>query len=171
MEVAVPERVGVSSADDTGVLINDFGVRIGRAMGWPPMAGRTAGVLMLSETPMTMAQLQRALDASKGSVSEMTRLLMTNGTVRRYKPSGSRQFVYEWRDDAWIGCLQHQLDQNGQLLKLAQHAQDQATGLPDAQRVRLCDMHDYYVFMVQRLESLVDEYTTRWARGRYAQRR
>ncbi len=143
----------------TDTLVEDFGVRIGAAMGWPPMAGRAAGVLILSETPMTMQHLQLALDASKGSVSETTRLLVSTGTVERFKEQGSRQFVYRWREDAWIGCLQHQLEQTQDLLALAETAQRQGAGLPPAQQGRLRAMHGYYSFMVERLALLLSEYS------------
>ncbi|MFI0355741.1 GbsR/MarR family transcriptional regulator [Actinomadura sp. 9N407] len=143
---------------DGNALIDDFGLHIGRAMGWPPMAGRAAGVLMLSETPMAMADLQSALDASKGSMSEMTRLLVESGTVRRFKQPGSRHYVYEWRDDAWVGCLQHQMEATTELLALAERAQARGTGLPVRQRERLRDMHEYYTFMVRSLEALLGQY-------------
>ncbi|PKV99962.1 hypothetical protein ATK30_0034 [Amycolatopsis echigonensis] len=140
-------------------LVEDFGVHIGRAMGWPPMAGRAAALLMLSEKPLTLAQLQEGLDASKGSVSETTRLLIVNGTVERFKEPGSRQFVYRWRDDAWIGCLQHQLGQTAELLKLAERGHERGASFDTAQRARLTDMRDYYRFMVRGLEDLLAAYT------------
>ncbi|MFI5592376.1 GbsR/MarR family transcriptional regulator [Amycolatopsis sp. NPDC051758] len=145
-------------------LIEDFGLHIGRAMGWPPMAGRTSGVLMLSEKPLTLAELQEALDASKGSASEMTRLLIDNGVVERFKEPGSRQFVFRWRDDAWVGCLQHQVTVNRELLELAENAQVRGKHLPAEQRGRLRQMRDYYVFMTEQLEALLTEYT-RLAKG------
>ncbi|MGY0499339.1 GbsR/MarR family transcriptional regulator [Nocardia sp. FBN12] len=147
-----------SEAADNRQLIEDFGLRIGTAMGWPPMAGRLAGILILSPAPMTLAELQQALGASKGSASEMTRLLITNGTVDRIKLPGVRQAVYEWRDDAWVGCLQHQLDQTKQLLALAEAAQEHGSRLPSAQQTRLLDMRAYYAFMVEQLQRLVEEY-------------
>ncbi|MFF5078571.1 GbsR/MarR family transcriptional regulator [Actinoplanes sp. NPDC000266] len=139
-------------------LVDDFGQYIGRAMGWPPMAGRMAGVLMMSEKPLGTAELQEILDASKGSVSEMTRLLITNGTVRRFKPPGSRQFVFEWRDDAWAGCLQHQRDQTAELLELSRRSMTQARTLDTVQRARVRQMHDYYVFMLEALDALLTRY-------------
>ncbi|MET8687098.1 hypothetical protein ABZV77_23070 [Streptomyces sp. NPDC004732] len=141
-----------------GPLIEDFGQRIGRAMGWPPMAGRLAGVLMFSPAPMTLSELQTTLGASKGSTSETTRLLIANGTVERVKVPGVRQAGYMWRDDAWSGCLRHQLDQTEQLLELARIAQEQGRGMPEAQQARLRDMHTYYDFMVRQLRRLLDEY-------------
>lgn len=143
-------------------LIEDFGVRIGGAMGWPPMAGRAAGVLMLSEEPVSTAELQGALEASKGSVSEVARLLIENGVVERFKKRGHRQYVYQWRPDAWIGCLRHQVHTMTQLLDFARDARKQAVGLSELQRRRMDDMTDYYVFIVRQLERLLSEYTEHW---------
>ncbi|WP_262380558.1 GbsR/MarR family transcriptional regulator [Nonomuraea sp. PA05] len=149
-----------SLAGDLSPLLDDFGLRIGRAMGWPPMAGRAAGVLMLSSAPLSTAELQSTLEASKGSVSEMTRLLVDSGTVRRFKEPGSRQYVYEWRHDAWIGCLQHMLGQTRELLTLAEHARARGDELPEPQRGRLREMHEYYTFMVRQMEEILQEYRT-----------
>jgi DNA-binding transcriptional regulator GbsR (MarR family) len=128
-------------------------------MGWPPLAGRAAGVLMLSEVPLTLAQLQETLGASKGSASEMTRLLITNGTVERFKEPGSRQFLFRWREDAWAGCLRHILGMTSQLRELADSAQDRGARLPPELRDRVRDMQEYYRFMVGGLEKLLGEYT------------
>lgn len=153
----MPRTAGRTDAQDA--LVEEFGLHIGRAMGWPRMAGRAAGLLMLSEQPMTLAQLQDALHASKGSVSEMTRLLIANGTVERYKDAGQRHFVYRWRDDAWVGCLQHVISSATQLREFADHVQERGAGMPAAQRERLSQMREYYHFMVARLEPLLPEYT------------
>lgn len=155
-----------SNADAHEALVEEFGMHVGRAMGWPPMAGRAAGLLMLSENPMTLAELQDTLDASKGSVSEMTRLLVTNGTVERYKEAGQRHFVYRWRDDAWVGCLQHIVASTAQLRELAEQAQVRGARMTAVQQHRFGEMQEYYRFMVSRLESLLSEYTAvRESRG------
>jgi len=144
--------------DGTELIIDDFATVIGQTMGWPPMAGRTAGVLLLSEQPMTVQQLQDKVGASAGSVSEMTRLLIDNGVVRRFKAPGTRHFVYEWRSDAWAGCLEHQLRQTEQLRDLAHDSAQHGHALAEPQRRRLKDMITYYDFMVARLASLLEEY-------------
>lgn len=151
-----PEGIDPDAHD---ALVEEFGQRIGQAMGWPPMAGRAAGLLMLSERPVTLGQLQDSLNASKGSISEMTRLLIASGTVERYKEPGQRHFVYRWRDDAWTGCLRHVLDSTVQLRELAGRARRQNDRMATVQRERLREMHEYYDFMVSRLESMLTEYT------------
>lgn len=140
-------------------LVESFGRRIGEAMNWPPMAGRAAGVLMLSDSPLSMPQLQEALEASKGSVSETTRLLIDNGVIERFKEPGQRQFVYRWRSDAWIGCLDHQFRATVQLLDFAESVQEDGRTLPDVQRRRIEQMEEYYRFMTDRLQGLLAEYS------------
>ncbi|MBO3682128.1 GbsR/MarR family transcriptional regulator [Streptomyces sp. NEAU-YJ-81] len=155
----MPQAAEGINPDAHDALVEEFGMHVGRAMGWPPMAGRAAGLLMLRERPMTLAELQDALDASKGSVSEMTRLLIANGTVERSKEAGQRHFVYRWRDDAWVGCLQHIVASTTQLRELAEHALALGAGMTPVQQQRLSEMQEYYHFMVGRLESLLSEYT------------
>ena len=142
-------------------LLDDFAVVIGQTMGWPPTAGRTAGVLMLSEQPMAARQLQAEVGASAGSMSEITRLLIDNGVVHRFKAPGARHFVYQWRPDAWVGCLEHQLRQVEALRDLAHGTEATGGTPPGVARLRLRDMVDYYDFMVVRLTAVLEEYRAR----------
>ena len=156
------DLAALANTGATGVnasLVESFGRRIGEAMNWPPMAGRAAGVLMLSDSPLSMTQLQEALEASKGSVSETTRLLIDNGVIERFKEPGQRQFVYRWRSDAWIGCLDHQFQATIQLLDFAESVQEDGRTLPDVQRRRVEQMEQYYRFMTDRLQGLLAEYS------------
>ncbi|MFG2789727.1 hypothetical protein [Streptomyces sp. NPDC048419] len=84
------------------------------------------------------------------------------GDARVGKSPGNRQAVYEWRADAWVGCLQHQLERTRQLQEPAEIVQDHGGRLPSAQRARLRDMRDYYGFMVRELERPPAEYTGRF---------
>ena len=59
--IDVTASVPEGSRDVEESLVESFGRRVGEAMGWPPMAGRAAGALMLSERPLTMAELQERL--------------------------------------------------------------------------------------------------------------
>ncbi len=120
---------------------------------------------MLSEEPMTLAQLQEELGASKGSASETTRLLITNGVVERRKEPGQRQFVYRWREDAWVGCLQHVLASTTELLDLSRRTCAGSGTFSHRQRGRLLEMKEYYTFMVERLGAMSADYEQQW-RGR-----
>lgn len=148
-------QVGSAGAE---ALLEDFARVIGQTMGWPPTAGRTAGVLMLSEQPLTARQLQAQVGASAGSMSECTRLLIENGVVRRFKAPGSRHFVHEWRPDAWVGCLEHQLRQIEVLRDLAHRTAATGGALPGPGGSRAREMAAYYDFMVARLGEALEGY-------------
>ena len=109
-----------ATATQTAGTVENFGIEIGNAMGWPRMAGRVLATLMLHDGPMSMKQLQETLGASAGAISEMARLLDRNGVVTRVKIPNTRQIGYEYRHDAWLGCLQHQIAITTQLLRLAE---------------------------------------------------
>lgn len=143
------------------VVLADFARVIGQTMGWPPTAGRTAGVLMLSERPLTARELQAQVGASAGSMSECTRLLIENGVVHRFKAPGSRHFVHEWRPDAWVGCLEHQLRQVETLRDLAHRTTATAGSLPGPVGPRAREMVAYYDLMAARLGAVLEEYRAR----------
>ena len=140
------------------VLIEDFASVIGATMGWPPTAGRTAGVLMLADAAMTAQQLQAEVGASAGSMSEITRLLITNGVVVRFKAPGARHFVYQWRADAWGGGRAPRGGVVGGRPAPPPRTRARAAALPEVQRRRVRDMAGYYDFMVDRLTALLEEY-------------
>src|SRR3981189_2727720 len=89
-----------ATATQTAGTVENFGIEIGNAMGWPRMAGRVLATLMLHDGPMSMKQLQGTLGASAGAISEMARLLDRNGVVTRVKIPNTRQIGYEYRHDA-----------------------------------------------------------------------
>ena len=154
----VPAAPATDASSTEQALTEDFATVIGQTFGWPPLAGRTAAVLLLSEHPMTTGQLQSATGASAGSMSEITRLLITNGVVRRFKQAGARYYAYEWRADAWAGCLEHQLEQTTNLRDLAHRTRASGARLPEPQQDRLRDMASYYDFMVAHLTELLRVY-------------
>lgn len=132
--------------------VAEFGREIGQAMSWPPVAGQVMATLMLTDGPLSLQDLGKRLGASAGSISQVTRLLSFSGVIRRVKMPGGRQVGYEYREDAWIGCLQHEVDADRALLKLANAAREDGADLPDFAHARLVDMTLYYRFLLDNLE-------------------
>lgn len=141
--------------------VERFGVEVGAAMGWPRMAGRVFATLMLHDGPMSMKELRAALGASAGAISETTRLLAANGVVTRVKLPGGRQTGYEYRHDAWLGCLRHQIDIVTRLLRLA----ESSGAAPEAQAAhtaeRFADMRAYYTLVSSMFRAAEAEFTAR----------
>src|SRR5580704_16384657 len=63
--------------------------------GWPGLAGRVIGELMLADPPyLSTAQLCERCGASKGHLSTTLKLLTTSGLVERFGVPGSRRDHY-----------------------------------------------------------------------------
>ena len=145
----------------TAGTVENFGIEIGNAMGWPRMAGRVLATLMLHDGPMSMKQLQGTLGASAGAISEMARLLDRNGVVTRVKIPNTRQIGYEYRHDAWLGCLQHQIAITTQLLRLAESSSRTPEAKAKHAKGRFADMSAYYTLITRKLAEAEAEFTTR----------
>ena len=81
-------------AEEVGIVFEQTGM--------PRMAGRILGWLLISDPPhQSMEQLTKALIASKGSISSMTRLLIQLGLIERLSLPGVRHDYFRLRSDAW----------------------------------------------------------------------
>ncbi|XPP26848.1 MAG: GbsR/MarR family transcriptional regulator [Leucobacter sp.] len=150
-------------------LSEDFAEDLGSALAtfllWPPMAGRVSAALMMSPEPLTLAELQTRLGVSGGSISEMTRMLLTTGVIRRIKTPGVRRAQFEWAPDAWVNCVKHTATQMAQLRDLAIGTGDQVDDSEALFRNRLQEMQHYYELMTKRLSELAAEYETAFNRA------
>ncbi len=155
--MAVMVRVERGS-DEVLETVELFGAQIGRVMSWPPMAGRMLATLMLHDGPMAADELRESLQASAGAISEASRLLIDNGVVERVKTLGSRKRSYVYRDDAWLGCLRHQVRVTMDLLDLAESAAKSQRGNSPRLHRRFEDMRDYYLFMAKTFRQLEREF-------------
>ncbi len=80
--------------EDFGILFEEFGG--GR------MVGRVLGLLMIADPPTQSAEtIAAALHASRGSISQATRIIVQLGMVRRFTRPGERRDYFELRPDAW----------------------------------------------------------------------
>lgn len=149
---------------------DEFAERLGASLAafllWPPMAGRVAATLMSSPTPLTLADLQERLGASGGSISEMTRLLLTTGVIQRIKTPGVRRAQFQWVPDAWVNCANHTVRQMSQLKELAGQARQQGGASEEHFQQRLSEMEHYYQLMVDGVAQLAKEYEQAFHSGR-----
>lgn len=80
--------------EDTALLFESLGI--------PRMAGRILGLLLVCDPPhRTSTELVRELSASKASISEMTRMLVTFGLLERFARPGERSNYFRVRDDGF----------------------------------------------------------------------
>ena len=107
------QPVSVAHNDDHRLeerhFVEDFSLYF-EQMGYPRMAGRVLGWLLICEPPAQSAgELADVLGASKGSLSTMTRLLIQVGLIERAGLPGSRRDYFRIKPGAWPQLIKAQM--------------------------------------------------------------
>jgi DNA-binding transcriptional regulator GbsR (MarR family) len=139
-------------------FIEDIGI-LYEEMGLPRMAGRIFGWLLLCEPAYQSAeQLATVVEASKGSISSMTRLLIQTGIVEKIGIPGKRGTYYRIRSGSWSKLMKKRLPYLTSMRKLTERGLELiADRTPESQQ-RLQELHDFYAFLEQEIPSLLDRY-------------
>lgn len=70
--------------------------------GFPPIAGRILGWLLICDPPeQSAAEIAAAIDASRASLTTNMQVLMVMGVVSRHSRPGERTAYYRVEDEAW----------------------------------------------------------------------
>ena len=137
--------------EEVGILFEQTGM--------PRMAGRILGWLSVSDSPhQTISDMEKALMASKGSISTMTRLLIRIGLIERISLPGQRRDYFCNKIGAYHQLLGDSLDQIKIFRQLMEHGLELTKGKAHANRQWLEEMRDMYVFMEQEFPALVERF-------------
>jgi DNA-binding MarR family transcriptional regulator len=128
-----------------------------KSYGLPRMTGRVLAWLLVCEpVEQTAAQLAEALDASRGSISGATGMLVRAGLVDRLHVRGERADRFRVRPEAWDEQVRDQGATEARAL-LARGLEALANE-PAARRARLEDMDAFYAWWESRVPALWDEW-------------
>jgi hypothetical protein len=123
----------------------------------PRMAGRVLGAILLGPREgSTAADLAETLQASKGSISNMTQLLIHYRFIDRTVKAGDRRDRFVVRQGAWARMMLWRLE----LLQRLQELADDGLGLlgPDGNPEPLQEVRDMYAFLERELPKLFDRW-------------
>jgi DNA-binding transcriptional regulator GbsR (MarR family) len=124
-------------------------------VGLPRMAGRIFGWLLISQpSHQSHSELAEVLQASKGSISMMARLLMQLSLIERVVIPGDRRDYFQIKPNAWSQVIQQQLVQVTAFRKLAEQGLQILHDAPASQQRRLQEMHDIHTFWERELPLL-----------------
>ena len=139
-------------------FIEDMGIRYEQE-GFPPMAGRMAGWLLLCEPAhQTAGELARELDASPGSISAMTRLLTQCGMVERVGVPGQRTAAYRIKTGAASEIMSGWLEKTRAMRALLERGLDLGAELGEDARRRLQEQRDFHAFIERELPPLLEKW-------------
>lgn len=127
--------------------------------GLPRMSGRIFGWLLISTPPQqSHGELAEVLQASKGSISTMTRLLIQIGLIERISLPGERRDYFQIKSHAWSQMTKQRMAQITAFRQLAEKGLKLLQETPPRLKQRLEEMRDIHAFLERELP-LLDE---RW---------
>jgi DNA-binding transcriptional regulator GbsR (MarR family) len=139
--------------EDVGLLFEESG--------HPRMAGRILGCLLISdEQYLSTSEIADALQASKGSLSTMTRFLLQMGMIERVGLPGKRVDYFRIKTGAWPVLVRHAVYELSALRKLAERGLELMEGLDSEKARRLEEARDLFAFVEREYPLLID----RWER-------
>ncbi len=144
-------------------FIEEFGI-VMEQTGLPRMAGRILGWLLISTPPhQSSEQLVNGLDASKGSISSMTRFLIQVSLIERMSLPGVRRDYFRVRADAWQNMIRRGLEDEIKMVRqMAERALELLADKPPLTRQWLEEMCNVYNFLEREFPTLLE----RWAQQR-----
>jgi DNA-binding transcriptional regulator GbsR (MarR family) len=125
--------------EDVGLMFEHWGL--------PRMAGRVLGWLLVCDPPsQSFGEITEALQASKGSISSATRMLIAMGLIERTAQPGDRRDFFRIRPNAWADVLRIKLEGIAIFRQLAERGLQLLDDESPENRQRLLEMHALYTF-------------------------
>jgi DNA-binding transcriptional regulator GbsR (MarR family) len=127
------------------------------SMHLPRMAGRVLGAILLGPADgATAADLAEMLQASKGSISNMTQLLIHYRFVERTVRAGDRRDRFVIKSGAWARMMLWRLELLQRLQELAGDGLELLP--PEGNPEPLQEVRDMYAFLERELPKLFDRW-------------
>ncbi len=126
--------------------------------GFPRMAGRIWGWLLVCDPPeQTAAQIAEALQASRGSISTMTRLLQIWG-VERVGVPGKRGGFYRIKKGSFMKLLHTEAGMFSEIRSLAERGLETLENERPEVRERLIEGRDLFAFVEKEYPLLIEKW-------------
>ena len=130
--------------------------------GFPRMAGRVIGALMICTPPyLSHEELAEQLQASKGSISMSTQLLMRLSIVERISLPGLRRHHYRLRERLWKDLLSTSSEHILQHIELAADGLAILEGEPSESKMRLVELQVFSDFILEALPEMAERWEQR----------
>lgn len=124
--------------------------------GLPRIAGRILGLLLICAPPhRSPAELATEVEASKASVSTMTRMLLGAGLIERVGIPGERATYYQLADDGFERRFETLMRTLTGFRPLAERGLRVLADAPPQQRKRLANMAALYAFLEEEIPDLI----------------
>jgi DNA-binding transcriptional regulator GbsR (MarR family) len=142
---------------DTLQFVERMGLAIER-LGLTRTFGRLFGLLMVAERPLSLDEIAEQLHVSKASVSTNARSCEELGLARRVGLRGDRRDYYEIEPHAFENVTAKRVGAIHAMAGLAAEGLQAVGDEPSGARDRLTEMLDFYMFMGEQIEELLERW-------------
>jgi DNA-binding transcriptional regulator GbsR (MarR family) len=142
---------------DTLQFVERMGLAIER-LGLPRTFGRLFGLLMVADRPLSLDEVAEQLHVSKASVSTNARSAEDIGLARRVGVRGDRRVYYEIAPRAFERVTAKRVAAIHAMAGLAAEGLEAVGEVPSPARDRLTEMLDFYLFMGEQIEELLERW-------------
>ena len=142
---------------ETRQFIERMGLAIER-LGLTRNFGRLFGLLMVAERPLSLDEMVERLGVSKASVSTNARACEELGLARQVGVRGDRKDYYEIAPGAFESMMAKRVGVIHAMAGLAAEGVQAVGEEPSAARDRLTEMLDFYLFMGEQIEELLERW-------------
>ena len=159
---ATPEKAIGTKMKDQSKSIEEYVEKLGmffEGLGLPRMAGRIFAWLLICEPPdQTAAQIEKALDASSGSISTNLRMLTHFDMVEKIGVPGDRAAHYIVRPGSLLRAIDRKIRAIEDLKSLLSRGIELLEDRPPESKERLREVLDIYDFFQQEMKNMVRKY-------------
>lgn len=128
-------------------------------MGLVRMTGRAAGWLLISDPPeQTFGQITDALQASKGSISNALKSLVTMRWVAKTSKPGDRRDYYSIQPGILPKQTRQQISMYSDLTAMTSRGLALFDDPDSAKAARIRELHEFFVWMSKELPALLDRW-------------
>lgn len=141
--------------------VEDFIERIGvltEKEGFPRIAGRILGLLVVEEEPSSLDDMVEKLHVSKGSISTDVRMLERLGIVERVGSPGGRRDYYRLAEEPWENIFEVARKRLKNVLAVVEGAVGTLPSERKVGRRRLEEWRDFYSFLLDDLDGKVERW-------------
>lgn len=126
---------------------------IAQSDGWPRIAGRLMGLMVLEHGPLSFAELAERLQVSRGSISTNARFLESVGVIKKISLPGDRLDYYQLTENPYVKLLDGLATR---MQSAEQTVRSTFDGISDRERRRrLRELADFYSGLVGSYRTLV----------------
>jgi DNA-binding transcriptional regulator GbsR (MarR family) len=133
-----------------------------KAFGLSKLMGHVVALLIYSTKPISLEEIAKLLNRSKGPISQITRRLRDKHLIRRVWQPTSRKDFYEIEPEIFENAFRNNLDLVRNNLKIAQNFQAEIknNNIEDADLLknRLNEMYSFYNLMDKYYKNFLDEW-------------